>query len=257
MPMTETRLPSLFLSHGSPMLALDAANQAHAFLKNLGDSLLTPKAILVISAHWDTAAPRITGTERPQTLHDFYGFSEPLYALRYPASGNRMLAEKVTRLLDSEAGIDPTRGLDHGAWVPLMLMYPKAEIPVVQLSLQTALGPEHHLNIGRELAALRTQGVLIIGSGGATHNLREYFHPTGDHQAYEEFSAWLHDALMRGDQEALLDYRRRAPQAERNHPTEEHLLPLFVALGAGGKRAARLHHSFDRTLCMDAYVFKD
>ena len=255
--MSQQKFPSLFVSHGSPMLALDAANPAHAFFKNLGSLLPKPEAILVVSAHWDTAAPRITGAEHLDTIHDFYGFPEPLYELRYAAAGKHALAKAVARNLAPLADLDLIRGLDHGAWVPLMLMFPLADIPVLQLSLQTALGPAHHLKIGEALAPLREQGILIIGSGGATHNLREYFHPAGDQQPYADFAVWLHDALMRRDREALLDYRRRAPQAARNHPTEEHFLPLFVALGAGGIQAKRLHHSFDRTLCMDAYIFDD
>jgi len=255
--MSQQKFPSLFVSHGSPMLALDAANPAHAFLKNLGSALPRPKAILVVSAHWDTAAPRITGAEHLDTIHDFYGFPAPLYELRYPAPGSHDLAKEVAHLLEPAAGVDLARGLDHGAWVPLLLMYPQHDIPVLQLSLQTSLGPAHHLKIGEALAPLREQGVLIIGSGGATHNLREYFHPAGDQQPYEDFAAWLHEVLTRRDRDALLDYRRRAPQAAHNHPTEEHFLPLFVALGAGGAQAKRLHHSFDRTLCMDAYIFDD
>jgi len=239
------------------MLALDASNPAHAFIKNLGATLPRPQAILVVSAHWDTTTPRVTGADRLDTIHDFYGFPEPLYALRYPASGKRALAEQAVSLLNPAASMDETRGLDHGAWVPLLLMYPQADIPVVQLSLQTSLGPIHHLKLGQALAPLREQGVLIIASGGATHNLREYFHATGEHRPYEDFSAWLLDVLARADHAALLDYRQRAPQAARNHPTEEHFLPLFSAMGAGGKHAARLHHSFDRTLCMDAFAFQD
>ncbi|MGH8414338.1 MAG: DODA-type extradiol aromatic ring-opening family dioxygenase [Gammaproteobacteria bacterium] len=256
--MPGTSFPSLFISHGSPMLAVDGTQAAHAFLQNLGTTLPRPEAILIISAHWDTPAPRITGATHPDTIHDFYGFPEPLYALHYPAPGNPELAKEVARLLGLPAGVDLVRGLDHGAWVPLLLMYPQHDIPVLQLSLQTPLGPAHHLKIGEALKPLRERGVLIIGSGGATHNLREYFHPGGDnHKPYEDFIAWLHAALMRGDREALLDYRRLAPQAARNHPTEEHFLPLFVALGAGGSRARRLHTSFDRTLAMDAYAFED
>jgi 4,5-DOPA dioxygenase extradiol len=255
--MNATPLPTLFVSHGSPMLALDTANPAHAFLQGLGTFLPRPTAILVISAHWETDTPRITGAEHLDTIHDFYGFPETLYELRYPAAGDHALAKRITRLLPPAAGLDLVRGLDHGAWVPLRLMYPNADIPVLQLSLQTRLGTTHHLKLGEALRPLREQGVLVIGSGGATHNLREYFQPHGGYASYADFSAWLHDALTRGDREALLDYRRRAPEAVRNHPTEEHFLPLFVALGAGGAKAVRLHHSFDRSLCMDAYLFRD
>ncbi|HKV98093.1 MAG TPA: class III extradiol ring-cleavage dioxygenase [Gammaproteobacteria bacterium] len=250
-------LPTLFISHGSPMLAVDESQPAHGFLRNLGGTLPRPEAILVISAHWETAAPRVNGAVHLDTIHDFYGFPEPLYELRYPAPGNHALAKDVARQLGPPAGVDLVRGLDHGAWVPLLLMYPKHDIPVLQLSLQTPLGPAHHLKIGEALKPLREQGVLILASGGATHNLREYFHASDDHKPYEDFADWLHDTLTRGDHEALLNYRQRAPQAAHCHPTEEHFLPLFAALGAGGPKVRRLHHSFDRTLCMDAYIFED
>ena len=250
-------MPTLFVSHGSPMLAMDESQPAHAFLKSLGQTLPRPETILVISAHWETTAPRVTGAVHLDTIHDFYGFPEPLYELRYPAPGAHALAKEVAKLLQPPAGVDLVRGLDHGAWVPLLLMYPQHDIPVLQLSLQTPLGTEHHLRIGEALKPLRERGVLILGSGGATHNLREFFHPSGDHKPYEDFADWLHDSLTRGDRETLLDYRRRAPQAARCHPTEEHFLPLFVVLGTGGSKARRLHHSFDRTLAMDAYIFED
>lgn len=253
-----TTLPALFVSHGSPMLALDESQPAHGFLRKLGTTLPRPEAILVISAHWDTATPCITGAQQLDTIHDFYGFPEPLYELHYPAPGNRALAEEIVRQLGPSAGVHPARGLDHGAWVPLLLMYPQHDIPVLQLSLQTSLGPAHHLRIGEALRWLRKRGVLIIGSGGATHNLREYFHPdSGNHKPYEAFAAWLHDVLTRGDREALLDYRQRAPHAARCHPTEEHFLPLFVVLGAGGTKAQRLHAGCDRTLATDAYIYED
>lgn len=238
------------------MLAVDESQVAHGFLKNLGGTLPRPEAILVISAHWETTTPRVTGGEHLDTIHDFYGFPEPLYELRYPAPGNHALAKDLARQFGPPANVDLVRGLDHGAWVPLLLMYPQHDIPVLQLSLQTPLGPAHHLKIGEALKPLCERGVLIVGSGGATHNLREYFHASDDHKPYEDFADWLHNALVRGDHEALLDYRQRAPQAARCHPTEEHFLPLFVALGAGGSQVRRLHHSFDRTLCMDAYIFE-
>lgn len=250
-------LLTLFVSHGSPMLALDSRQPAHAFLRQLGSILPRPEAILVISAHWETAAACVTGAAQPGTIHDFYGFPEPLYELRYPARGNQILAQDAAKLLHPSASLDPIRGLDHGAWVPLLLMYPQHDIPVLQLSLQTPLGTEHHLKIGEALKPLRERGVLIIGSGGTTHNLHEYFHAAEDHKPYEDFAEWLHGTLTRGDRDALLNYRKLAPQAARCHPTEEHFLPLFVALGAGGPKVRRLHHSFDRTLCMDAYAFEE
>lgn len=239
------------------MLALDAANPAYPFLGSLGQSLGKPVAILVLSAHWESPAPRVTGALHLDTIHDFYGFPERLYDLRYPAPGNHALAKQIAALLSPAAAVDLTRGLDHGAWIPLALMYPQHDIPVLQLSLQIPRGPAYHLAIGQALKPLRDQGVLVIGSGGATHNLREYFHPVGDPQAYADFADWLHTTLTRGDRESLIDYRRQAPHAARCHPTEEHFLPLFAALGAGGFKARRLHASFDRTLAMDAYLFED
>jgi 4,5-DOPA dioxygenase extradiol len=257
-----TALPGLFLSHGAPTLPLDVNHPTHAFLKGLRATLARPRAILMVSAHWDTRIPALTTASRPETIHDFYGFPEELYALRYPAPGSVELVHETAGLLQAagiEAIQDPERGLDHGAWVPLMLMYPQADIPVVQLSLQTAEGAAHHWKLGEALAPLRASGVLVIGSGGATHNLREFFRPVaGQDESYvPKFTAWLDDALTRGDQESLVDYRRRAPDARRAHPTEEHFFPLLVAAGAGGK-ATRIHTALTgASLAMDAYKFSD
>ncbi|HEY1990956.1 MAG TPA: class III extradiol ring-cleavage dioxygenase [Gammaproteobacteria bacterium] len=254
------RLPALFLSHGAPTLPLDLAHPAHVFLKQLGRELPAPRAILVASAHWDTPLPTLTAAPHPETIHDFYGFPPELYAMRYPAPGSDELVEEAAERLQ-EAGLpvqaDPARGLDHGAWVPLLLMYPQARIPVMQLSLQTSAGAAHHLKLGEALAPLRDKGVLLIGSGGATHNLREFFRPMpGQDESYvPEFSAWLKDVLERGDRQSLVDYRRLAPQAARAHPTEEHFFPVLVAAGAGGK-AERIHASMTgASLSMDAYKF--
>lgn len=253
-------LPGLFLSHGAPTLPLDRAHPTHVFLRSLGAALPHPRAILMVSAHWDTQVPALTAVSRPATIHDFYGFPEELYALRYPAAGSIELVRETAALLQSSgiaAAEDPERGLDHGAWVPLMLMYPQADIPVVQLSLQTAAGAAHHWKLGEALAPLRASGVLLIGSGGATHNLREFFRPVaGQDESYvPKFTAWLEDALTRGDRDSLVDYRRRAPEARRAHPTEEHFFPLLVAAGAGG-RAERIHAAMTgASLAMDAYKF--
>lgn len=166
-------LPSLFLSHGSPMLAL-RQSPAREFLAGLGVRLPRPKAIVVASGHWETESPAVSGVAVNDTIHDFYGFPPALYAIRYPAPGSLELAERVAALL-REAGlsaeVDGQRGLDHGAWVPLWLMYPDHDIPVLQLALQTWLGPEHHLQLGRAIATLREHDVLVIGSGTMTHNL--------------------------------------------------------------------------------------
>ena len=254
------RLPALFLSHGAPTLPVDVTHPTHGFLKKLGGELPTPRAILVASAQWDPQVPTLTASPHPETVHDFYGFPQELYAMRYPAPGSGELVQETIELLQ-DAGLpvqaDPSRGLDHGAWVPLLLMYPQARIPVVQLSLQTGAGAAHHLKLGEALAPLRDRGVLVIGSGGATHNLREFFRPMpGQDESYvSQFSAWLKDVLERGDKPSLVDYRRLAPQAVRAHPTEEHFFPVLVAAGTGGK-AERIHSAMTgASLSMDAYRF--
>jgi 4,5-DOPA dioxygenase extradiol len=258
-------MPSLFLSHGAPTLPL-TDTPARAFLQQLGGEIARPSAILVISAHWETAVPTVSAVERNETIHDFGGFPRALYEMRYPAPGSPSVAARVADLLrarDLDCKIDRSRGLDHGAWVPLRLMYPHADIPVLQLSLQSHLGPGHHLLVGRALAPLRQEGVLIIGSGSFTHDLSE----VGGHGPNDPapdwvdgFAEWFHAALTGNETDALLDYRRRAPFAAKNHPTEEHLLPLFAALGAAGENAEaeRLHASATYSvLRMDVYAFWD
>ena len=254
------RLPVLFVSHGAPTLPLEDI-PARQFLVDLGAALPRPRAILAVSAHWLTDRPAVSAATRPETVHDFYGFPAELYELRYPAFGDPALAGRAKDLL-SGAGLDATvdarRGLDHGAWVPLMLMYPEADVPVIQLSLQPRLGTRHHLRLGAALAPLRDEGVLILASGGATHNLREFRgsraeDPLADYAG--RFAGWISDAVERGDREALANYRAIAPDAARNHPSEEHLLPLHVAAGAGA-RGERIHHSASYgILAMDAYRF--
>jgi 4,5-DOPA dioxygenase extradiol len=258
-------MPSLFLSHGAPTLPL-TDTPARAFLQQLGGALARPAAILVISAHWETAVPTVSAVDRNETIHDFGGFPRALYEMRYPAPGSPSLAARVVDLLRAgglDCKIDRGRGLDHGAWVPLRLMYPQADIPVLQLSLQPHLGPAHHLLVGRALAPLRQDGILIIGSGSFTHDLSEFRgHGPNDPAPdwVDGFAAWFHAALTRNETDALLDYRRRAPFASKNHPTEEHLLPLYAALGAAGEnaQAERLHASATYSvLRMDVYAFRD
>ena len=237
---------------------------ANDFLRSLGGMLDRPEAILMVSAHWDTERPAVSGAGRPETIHDFYGFPPALYQLRYPAPGAPELAKRVTGLLGGQgytADIDPARGLDHGAWTPLILAYPEADIPVAQFSIQSHLGPEHHVRIGEALRPLRDEGVLIFASGGATHNLRELSRQRGNPVPQDwtaQFNEWLADALTTGRKEDLVGYRSRAPHAARNHPTDEHLIPLFVALGAGdpGGSTRRLHSSIESgVISMDAYRF--
>lgn len=262
--MTLNTLPSLFLSHGAPTLPL-TDTPARAFLQQLGNRLQRPKAILVVSAHWETAVPIVSAVERNETIHDFDGFPRALYQLQYPAAGSPSVASQVSNLL-REAGIDcatdTRRGLDHGAWVPLLLMYPRADIPVLQLSIQPHLGTEHHLALGRALAPLRNEGILIIGSGSMTHDLSEFRgHGPNDPAPdwVDAFANWIHTSLTTGATDDLLDYRRRAPFATKNHPTEEHLLPLYTALGAAGlrPRVELLHTSATYgILRMDVYSFE-
>ncbi len=257
-------LPTLFISHGSPMLAIQDS-PARQFLQQLGTSLPRPKAILVASAHWECSnATAISFAASPTTIHDFGGFPAELFAIQYPAPGAPELAGEVVALL--EAAHVPVirnadRGLDHGAWVPLRLMVPDADIPVVQIALLRGASPVDHERLGNALAVLREQNVLIIGSGSLTHNLHEVRGQSLDAPApawVTEFGTWMHTALEHGDYEALRDYRRQAPFAERNHPTQEHLLPLFVALGAAGvtARSKRIHTSHQYgVLAMDIYAF--
>lgn len=256
-------LPTLFVSHGAPTLVVDAV-PAHDFLQTLPTLLPEPpRAILMVSAHWETPVPAVSTVAHLDTIHDFGGFPEALYRLRYPAPGAPALAARVVELL-AAAGIaaatSASRGLDHGAWVPLMLAWPDAQIPVTQLAVQTQLGAAHHYALGRALAPLRDEGVLIIGSGSFTHDLSEFRKSRLAINSPEPgwvtaFADWIDAAICDDRVDDLLDYRRRAPEAVHNHPTEEHLLPLHVALGAGGA-GRRIHRSTTfGVLRMDAYAF--
>jgi 4,5-DOPA dioxygenase extradiol len=258
-----TRLPSLYVSHGSPMTALQPGATG-ARLAELAATLPRPRAIVVASAHYLARSPRVGGAAQPETVHDFGGFPPALYQLRYPAPGDPTLADEVAQRLEDAglpAAVDASRGLDHGVWVPLRLMYPAADIPVVPLSIEPHGGPAHQLAVGRALAPLREDGVLVIGSGSITHNLHDLAagYSTEREAPYvQPFIRWIEQRLTGGDTAALLDYRRQAPFAERAHPTDEHLLPLFVALGAAGDgaRAQRLDAGIDLgILAMDIYRF--
>ncbi|MHA6493682.1 DODA-type extradiol aromatic ring-opening family dioxygenase [Pseudomonas borbori] len=253
-------LPSLFISHGSPMLVLQPEASGPA-LARLAAQLERPRAIVVVSAHWESHDLRVGTAARPPTWHDFNGFPAELYQLRYPAAGDPALAADILHLLN-DAGLpaqaDPQRPLDHGAWVPLSLMYPQTDIPVVQVSLPSRLGPAMQSRIGQALAPLRARGVLLIGSGSITHNLAELDWQAGPDVIEpwaKAFRDWMVDKLREDDDEALLDYRQSAPQARRNHPSDEHLLPLFFARGAGGRFQVE-HSGFTLgALGMDIYRF--
>jgi 4,5-DOPA dioxygenase extradiol len=215
--------------------------------QSLGQRLPRPAAIVIASAHWETTLPMTTGNPKPETIHDFGGFPRELYEIRYAAPGAPDVAARATTLLKEAgitAGIDGCRGLDHGAWVPLRWMYPDADVPVVQLAVQPDRGPAHHLALGRALSPLRDDNVLVIGSGHTTHNLRDFMierhagMTKGPPEPYAQaFARWVDEHLRAHDDDALVDYRERAPAATRAHPTDEHFLPLFVAYGAGGRDA--------------------
>jgi 4,5-DOPA dioxygenase extradiol len=257
-------LPALFVSHGSPAFPLSEV-PARRFLETLPTLLdEQPRAILVVSAHWETEEPAVNAVEVNETIHDFYGFPPELYEISYPAPGSPELAERVRALLQASGlpvSVDRRRGLDHGAWVPLRLAFPDATIPVVQLSVQAQRGPAYHYRLGQALAPLREHGILIVGSGSFTHDLasfRQYAHAIDapEPEWVTRFADWMEDALREQRLADLLDYRRLAPEAARNHPTEEHLLPIFVALGAGGGKVDHLHKSSTHgILRMDVYGF--
>ncbi|SFB21048.1 Aromatic ring-opening dioxygenase, catalytic subunit, LigB family [Collimonas sp. OK607] len=259
-----TTLPTIFVSHGSPMLALQDS-PARRFLQGLGNTLPKPKAILMVSAHWETAGgAAVSLAAQPATIYDFGGFPQALYDIKYHAPGAPEVAERAAALFEG-AGVavvrSAQRGLDHGAWVPLSLMYPDADVPVAQISLVHGATPAAHEKLGEALAQLRAEGVLIIGSGSLTHNLYEFRGQRVNAPAPQwvtEFEIWMKEHLEAGDRVGLLNYRQLAPSAVQNHPSEEHLLPLFVALGAAGPEAqARLLHSSVEhgVLAMDAYAF--
>lgn len=258
-------MPALFISHGSPMMAI-ADSPARRFLVGLGQRLPRPKAIVVASAHWETrGGPAVSLAPEPETIHDFGGFPPALYALSYPAPGAPAIAERAAQLLEGAGfavGRSPGRGLDHGAWIPLRLMFPEADIPVTQVSILRGGTPSDHVKLGAALSGLREEGVLIIGSGSLTHNLYEFAGNDIDApvpQWVSEFDAWMHAMLTGTQREALLHYRDLAPHARRNHPTDEHLLPLFVAMGAAGEsaKAERVHASHEYgVLAMDVYSFQ-
>ena len=257
------KMPTVFLSHGSPMLAVQDS-PAGRFLDGLGAQLPRPRAIVVASAHNESPLQRVGANALPQTVHDFGGFPRELYELDYPARGDAALASRTVGLLRDagiEAQADPARGLDHGIWVPLRRMYPGAEIPVVPISVSTRGEARAQFEAGRALAPLRDEGVLVLGSGGFVHNLRELAWDEPQAPLVEwsaQFADWMRERLAANDLDALLDWERRAPNARRAHPTTEHLMPLFVALGAAGDAPAMrvLHRSHEfGSLALDAFAF--
>jgi 4,5-DOPA dioxygenase extradiol len=247
------------------MMAIEPS-PARDFLAGLGAELARPEAILLVSAHFDSPVLTITAAPKPPTIHDFGGFPDILYQQQYPAPGAPALARDIADLLTKSGeavAIDAHRGLDHGAWVPLMLLYPDADIPVIQLSIDSSRSTDWHVRLGAALAPLRDRNILILGSGSMTHNLRAFFteRPTIDARPPEwvsDFADWTDARLIAGDLAAVTNLIDLAPFGHRNHPTPDHILPLHVAMGAGGLplHARRLHRSTTYgVLAMDAYAF--
>jgi len=256
--------PGLFVPHGAPTFA-QRPGAAGAALTQAAASLARPRAVIIASAHWDTEVPTVGAAARPQTIHDFRGFPRDLNLIRYPATGCQEASVEVAAALRSagfDAACDASRGLDHGAWIPLRLMFPDAEVPVIPLSIQADESPQHHLSVGRALAPLAARGFLVIGSGNLTHNLSDFqlaHRSAGPSPTYvRRFADWIWQRIEAGDEASLLDYRRLAPCAARAHPQQDHLLPLYVALGAAGGRGRpeRIHAGVDDyVLAMDAFAF--
>lgn len=256
--------PVLFVPHGSPMFALHPG-PAGAAMSDLVAHLPTPRAIVVLSPHWETAVPTVGTATRLETIHDFGGFDPRLFEIQYPATGCPEAAQQVVAALQAAglpAATDAQRGLDHGAWVPLRQIFPDAEVPVIPLSLQHRGGPQHAYKVGQALAPLAEQGFLIVASGSVTHNLRDWQivamtgQPTPDY--VQQFADWVHAQMTARQDEALLNYRQTQPAGSRAHPRDEHLLPLFTALGAAGADAqpeAFYRGIYDHVLAMDGYTF--
>ena len=257
-------MPAVFVSHGEPTLSLEHV-PARQFLVDLSSRYLSVRAVLYISAHWNTVRPCVNTGKIHEMIHDFYGFPQELYRIGYPAQGSPDLAVQVVDLLKSAGlpfDLDPTRGLDPGAWVPLRLMFPKAEVPIVQLSIQQSLDPVAHVALGEVIREVRETGVLVPGSGGTVHPLGNSHAslgpgaPTDDWA--KEFNTWLNYAVTSGDRESLVNYRTIAPYAREAHPYPDHYMPLLAVFGAAGMGAwgTVLHQSWDLgELGMGAFEF--
>ena len=263
--------PPLFLSHGAPNMALHEA-PVRDFMKSLSKNYPKPDAIVSVSAHFETSGTAVVSDASPEMIYDFRGFEPELHEMDYPAKGNPELARKILMSLRS-AGINAVdvkqRGFDHGTWVPLSLVYPQADIPVVQVSIDPDQTPEYHFKLGQALASLAERNIAIIGTGNITHNLPALFSKGRDPELdanikgyVEAFLKWFDEQLESNHLENLLNYRNKAPFAEENHPTDEHLLPIFVALGAVNGvapekvKARKIHASYNyEFLAMDAWEF--
>lgn len=256
-----SRMPSLFVSHGAPTFAVEPG-QAGPLLAQLGRDMRRPEAVLVLSPHWITRGVRVATTSKPETIHDFGGFPEELYRIQYPAPGSTETAMRALELLAADgwdAAPDNERGLDHGAWVPVRHLYPDADVPVFQVSMPHTLDGAGAVKLGRTLAPLADEGVLIVGSGSITHNLREIFGgtPEASPNYSHEFVTWARNAVKTHNGDALANWQG-APHARRAHPTAEHYLPLPFAFGASDPKAPVTVIDGGMTfgvLAMDAYLF--
>lgn len=255
------RSPLLFISHGAPTFALEPGLMGPQ-LQAIGKKLKDIKAVLIVSPHWQTRLVKVMATALPETIHDFGGFPAALYRLQYPAKGHPELAQQ-TALLLNQAGIstslDEGRGLDHGAWVPMMHLLPEVNLPVFQVSIPYDLNPEKAFAMGQALAPLREQGVLLVASGSITHNLYDIQPPHSPTAQYaHEFNQWVKSTVLSHSVNAMLQYRSHAPFAERANPTDEHFLPLIVAMGARAEaeQAQYLEGGIDYgVLSMDTYAW--
>jgi 4,5-DOPA dioxygenase extradiol len=260
----QTQRNVLFVPHGAPTFALNPG-AAGAAMAHEAQTFETPRAIVVLSPHWETTVPTVGTATQLETIYDFAGFDSRLYDIRYPATGCPEAAKLVASALQAQGFSveqDPTRGLDHGAWVPLRHMFPDADIPVVPLSVQSHAGPAHAYRIGRALSDLTRHRVLVLASGNVTHNLRDYGSARscgGQTPAYvHSFADWVHAQMVAHDVDTLLNYRRVSVDGARAHPSEDHFLPLFTALGAAGPDAqpqAFFRGVSDYVIAMDGYRF--
>jgi 4,5-DOPA dioxygenase extradiol len=240
------------------------ASPARDFLTGLGQRFEPPQAILAVTSHWLTPVPMLGSALEPETIHDFYGFPDALYEVEYPAKGSPALAEQARALLAKAglaAAVDQGAGIDHGVWSPLALMYPKADIPVVPMSVQPSEDAAFHVRVGEALRPLRSQGVMILASGGLTHNLREYMVRPQDAPPADwvlSFADWVERSVTQGKRDELMDWKQKGPSALRNHPTDDHWLPFLVALGAASPdfSGQALYRGISwGVLALDAYQF--
>lgn len=263
-----TAMPTLFVSHGGPNVVIEPS-EAHDYLKSIGTLMPKPKAIVLVSAHFETDGPVVVTDPAPGMIYDFGGFQDELYEMVYPAPGEPELAMRVAHML-LDAGltprIAPKRGYDHGAWNTMILAYPQADVPIVQLSIDPRRDAAYHHALGKALAPLREEGVLLVGSGHITHNLRAVFGvmrgglPSDPDMTRKvaAFTDWFAEKFVAGDTASILDWKRQAPFPAENHPTDEHLMPLFFAYGAAGEGATATRAHASRQFgffAWDSYLF--